>query len=390
LNKIESINRVFQFLILSIFVYSNSVLAEGYWGLRNINAQLPDSLYQSFGAIKDAFSISWARTERQDDEYTWDMLDNMLDFIQRNNGEGVLLFQMQSGWATGGESRAPNDLDRDTPLGDEVPENGYSELLYDFAYQVAIHIYEYEGEPEVRYFRYGPEPQYEWETTPDTYEQDIEDYVRCLRTFYLAIHAAGEDHYREVLVSHGGFYYISQLEREWFRLGEANEDVQDSLLTLLQSRNERHAFRYRQWEDLVRRMNPRDGIPPTYWMDVMAGQTDFLDWFDVRYHWKPRFIWDELGAFEHVVQDSGGELKPWLAAEAAMQLAEGSLTEYEERFHAADMARKWVLGMAFGLKGICTPIVGFPPDRFLGYLTRGVMSICLRMCIETLLCEISF
>ena len=74
------------------------------------------------------------------------MLDNVLDFIERNNGEGVLLFQVQSGWATNGESRGPDDLDRDMPREDDVPENGYSEVLYDFAYQTVSHIYEYEGD----------------------------------------------------------------------------------------------------------------------------------------------------------------------------------------------------------------------------------------------------
>lgn len=351
-------------LLISICAIDSS--ARDYWGLRNINTRIPDSVYVEFDADYYAFPVSWARTEQQDDEFTWEALDNSLDFAERVGfySTTVLVVSCDAGWATGGETRAPDDLDRRTPLADDPPEHGYSESLYDFAFQLMEHI----GERDIpwwRYLRFVNEPDYNWVVGGD-WEQDVEDYIRCLRTFYIAAHAAAEGNNISVYVSHGGFNLSRCLVRKYFLLGEEDEELQDSLITLLQSRFERHATRINNWDDVTHLAEGRGGMPPTYWADVIAGQTEWLDWFDIHYHFKPWFIFDELEAFEEAVEDSGGELKPWLAAEAAMQLAEGSLTEYNERFHACDMVRKWIHGMAFGLEGICTPMTGFPPEHFFG------------------------
>jgi len=325
---------------------------------------MDDSVYVGFDADYYAYPLSWARTEVNDDEFTWNALDNSLNFAQRFDGEVVLVVSCNARWACGGGTRAPNDLDRRTPLENDPPEHGYSESLYDFAYNVVNHIGQREN-PVVKYLRFVNEPEYNWEVGRN-YQQDVEDYVRCLRTFYIAAHAAADANEIEVHVSHGGFYLVKQLARKYYRIGEENAELQDSLITLLQSRFERHATRINTWEDVQRLVVGRGGMPPNYWSDVMAGQTEWLDWFDIHYHWKPRFIFEELGAFEEMVQDSGGEVKPWLAAEAAMQLAQGGLTDYEARFHAGDMVRKWISGIAFGLEGICTPMTGFPPEHFFG------------------------
>ena len=148
------------------------------------------------------------------------------------------------------------------------------------------------------------------------------------------------------------------MEKIWYDYGEAHPKAQDSLLTLFNSHFERtYPPPVADWEDFKRMHEDQIGIPPTYWMDVIAGQTEWLDWFDVHYHFKPRYIFDDLHAFEKAVMDSGGTLKPWLSAET---------TTYEERFHAGDMVRKWIFGMSAGLKGICTPVIGQPPERFFG------------------------
>ncbi|MDP8240650.1 MAG: T9SS type A sorting domain-containing protein [Candidatus Hatepunaea meridiana] len=357
-------NKFFLAFILLSFILPLEASGRDYWGLRNINTRMQDSVYVGFDADYYCFAVSWARTELQDDEFTWNALDNSLNFAERFDGTAVLVVSCNNGWATDGQIRAPNDLDRRNPLSDEPPENGYSESLYDFAYQLVTHIAEREN-PVARYLRFVNEPEYNWVISRN-WEQDVEDYVRCLRTFYIAAHDAAEENEIEILVSHGGFNLVRSLARKYYRLGEENEELQDSLTTLLQSRFERHSTRIRSWEDVSRLVEGRGGMPPNYWTDVIAGQTEWLDWFDIHYHFKPRFIFDELTSFEEVVQDSGGELRPWLAAEAAMQLAQGGLTDYEERFHAGDMARKWILGMAFGLEGICTPITGYPPEHFFG------------------------
>jgi len=351
-------------LVIALLSLTSNLFARDYWGLRNINTRAPDSVYVGFDADFYAFAVSWARTELQDDEFNWQALDNCLNLAERFNGSAVLVASCNNRWATGNETRAPNDINRRVPLNAEPPEHGYSESLYDFAYHLVEHISEREN-PTARYLRFVNEPQYNWQMSRDN-ERDVEDYVRCLRTFYIAAHAAAEDNDIEILVSHGGFYLNRNLEREYYRLGEEDEDLQDSFLILLESRYERHSTRIETWDDLRQRVGNERGMLPIYWTDVIAGQTEWLDWFDIHYHWKPGFIFEELGAWEDVVQDSSGELRPWLAAEAAMQLAQGSLTDYEERFHAGDMARKWVLGMAFGLEGICTPMTGYPPEHFFG------------------------
>jgi len=351
-------------LICLFCIQCNSLLGRDYWGLRNINTRMEDETYESFNADYYAYALSWTRTEMQDDEFTWNTLDNSLNFAERFDGKVVLVVSCNSSWACDGQTQAPSDLDRRQPLSEDPPDNGYSESLYDFAYQLVDHITQREN-PVVKYLRFVNEPEYNW-VVGRNWEQDVEDYVRCLRTFYIGAHAAAEENEIEISVSHGGFYLVRSLARKYYRIGEENEELQDSLITLLQSRFERHATRIRSWEDVAQLVEGRGGMPPNYWSDVIAGQTEWLDWFDIHYHWKPRFIFDELTSFEEVVQDSGGEVKPWFAAEAAMQLAQGSLTEYDERFHAADMARKWILGMAFGLKGICTPMTGYPPEHFFG------------------------
>ncbi|NQU06887.1 MAG: T9SS type A sorting domain-containing protein, partial [Calditrichaeota bacterium] len=351
-------------LICLFFMHSNSLFGRDYWGLRNINTRIGDEAYESFNADYYAYPVSWARTELQDDEFNWNALDNSLDFAENFGGKVVLVVSCNSSWACDGQMQAPNDLDRRQPLSENPPDNGYSESLYDFTYQLVDHIAQRDN-PIVKYLRFVNEPEYNW-VVGRNWEQDIEDYVRCLRTFYIAAHAAAEDNEIEISVSHGGFNLVRSLARKYYRIGEDDEDLQDSLMTLLQSRYERHSTRIRSWEDVARLVEGRGGMPPNFWADVMAGQTEWLDWFDIHYHFKPRFIFDELGSFEQTVQDSGGEVKPWLAAEAAMQLAQGGLTEYDERFHAADMARKWILGMAFGLEGICTPMTGYPPEHFFG------------------------
>ncbi len=359
-----SVRNVFAMVFLFICLLGGDVLSRDYWGLRNINTRMPDSVYTAFDADYYAFAVSWARTEIENDEFTWRALDNSLDFAQEHGGKAVLVVSCNSRWACGGETRAPDDLDRRTPLNREPPENGYSESLYDFAYRLVDHIAQREN-PAARHLRFVNEPDYNWEMGRN-WERDVEDYARCLRTFYLGAHEAAAENGLEIFVSHGGFNLSRSLARKYYRLGEENEALQDSLIMLLQSRFERHANRVNDWPDVRMLALGRGGMPPTYWEDIMAGQTEWLDWFDVHYHFKPVFIFDELSSFEETVRDSGGELRPWLASEAAMQLAQGGLTEYEERFHAADMARKWIYGLAFGLEGICTPITGYPPEHFFG------------------------
>ncbi|MDP8206323.1 MAG: T9SS type A sorting domain-containing protein [Candidatus Electryonea clarkiae] len=352
-------------ILICLCCNPNISTARNYWGLRNLNTCLSDEAYEAFGAYYYATSVSWARTEGEDDQFNWAALDNSLNFIQRYDGEAILVVSCSSPWATDEEIRAPNDLDRDTPLQDDPPENGYSESIYDFAYNLVDHIAEVDAAP-VPYLRFVNEPWNNWVMDGRNHTQDVDDYIRCLRTFYLASHTSANNNDIEVAVSHGGFRLSPSLERFYFEMGEEDATLQDSLILLLQSRFERHATRINSWDDLRNRVNPRGGMPPAYWADAMAGQTDWLDWFDIHYHFKPRFIFDEIAAFEQTVEDSGGTNRPWLAAEAAMQLAQGGLTEYEEGFHAGDMVRKWILGMAVGLEGICTPLTGFPPERFFG------------------------
>ncbi len=341
---------------------------KGYWGLRNINllVNLPDSAYDAFNPRYYAWPVSWNRIERRDDVFEWKALDAALDFTSRHHGKTVLVLNAISSWATGGEPRAPDDLVRNIPLSAPVPVRGYSLALYDFTYKLVEHIATRNPEA-LGFLRFFNEPHLDWKTTRETFTQDVEDYIRCLRTVYLAAHAAANDYNTPIMVSHGGFSYAQQLQREWFLYGERHPDARDSLLILYRSRYERQFNPGRfTWDDFRQYMSGSDRTPGLYWADAIAGQTDWMDWFDVHYHWKPRFIFQELRAFENVVRDSGGVLKPWLAAEAAMNLSPQGKTPYNERFHAGDMVRKWTLGMAFGLLGICTPVVGYPPDRFFG------------------------
>ena len=336
--------------------------------------QLPADVYDGLNAQYYAWGFSWDRLENPDDEFNWNYIDQAVDFTSRHDGKVVFLITPSSSWATGGEPQAPHDLDRDTPLSAEIPEYGFSEILYDYAYKIIERAAR--RDPDVLgYLRYGNEPQYpdHWNISEDSYQQDVEDFIRCLRTVYKAAHDAAAKNNAEINVSHGGFYYNDQLNRLWFNYGEEHPEAQDSILTLYNSRYERQwPKKITTWDNFRRLFRNTEGMPPTYWMDVMAGQTEWLDWFDIHYHFKPRFIFDDINAFEQAVLDSGGTLKPWLAAEAAMQIEASGNTEYEERFHAGDMVRKWVLGIAAGLEGICTPILGYPPDRFYGlYSERG-------------------
>lgn len=345
-----------------------------YWGIRNIKTNLPEEKYNELNAQLYAWGFSWDRLENPDDTFNWSYLDQAVDFTAAHNGTMVLLLTPSSSWATDGEPRAPNDLDRRTPLTEPIPEQGFSEILYDYTHKIIDHAAKRDPST-LGYLRYGNEPQYadHWQISNDTYEQDVEDFIRCLRTVYKAAHDAADENGVDIRVSHGGFYYDKQMLREWFEIGEREPRKRDSIIKLYYSRYERHwKNEISTWEDFGRLLTNRSGMPNTYWMDVMAGQTDWLDWFDVHYHWKPRFIFDELAAFEKAVIDSGGTIKPWLAAEAAMQIEAAGNTRYESRFHAADMVRKWTLGMAFGLKGICTPIVGWPPDRFFGLYSEDL------------------
>ncbi len=349
-------------------------VSSGYWGLRNIDMALPGETYDALNPQYIAWGFVWDRIERPDNTFSWNNLDQAVDFTAQYGAKAVFLLTPASSWASGGEARAPDDLDRGMLITDAVPERGYSEALYDYTYNLIDHTAK--RNPDVLgYLRYGNEPQYtdHWITTEQTYPQDVEDYIRCLRTVYLAAHKAAADNNAQIQVSHGGFYYYSQLERSWFAYGEAHPEAQDSLVTLFNSHYERQwPLPISTWNDFRRRQQGGAGMPATYWMDAIAGQTDWLDWFDIHYHFKPRFISENMKAFERAVIDSGGTLKPWFAAEAAMQIEEQGETDYEQRFHAGDMVRKWILGMVAGLKGICTPIVGAPPDRFFGlYSDRG-------------------
>ncbi|MCB2205841.1 T9SS type A sorting domain-containing protein [bacterium] len=346
----------------------------GYWGLRNIDMQLPQPVYDALNPQHVAFGFQWDRLENPDDTFNWAYVDNAVDFAADMGADAVLLLTPASSWASSGEARAPDDLDRNLPLSAAVPERGYSEALYDYTYKIVDRAAK--RNPSVlRYLRYGNEPQFtdHWITTEQTYRQDVEDYIRCLRTAYVAAHKAAADNGTDIMVSHGGFYYYAQLEREWFEYGEAHVSVQDSLLALYNSHYERlWPNPLSNWNEFRRHMQRGSGMPPTYWMDAIAGQTQWLDWFDIHYHFKPRYIFHNMHAFESAVQDSGGTLKPWFAAEAAMQIESGGTTQFDDRFHAGDMVRKWISGIIAGLQGICTPIVGAPPDRFFGlYSDRG-------------------
>ncbi len=346
----------------------------GYWGLRNIDVSLSSETYQALNPQYVAWGFQWDRLERPDDTFNWSYVDNAVDFTAGLGAKSVLLLTPASSWASNGEARAPDDLDRSLPLSAPAPQRGYSEALYDYTYRIIERVAQ-RNPAVLGYLRYGNEPQYpdHWLTTEQTYQRDVEDYIRCLRTAYLAAHQAAEDNGAEIKVSHGGFYYYAQLERQWFAYGEANPASQDSLLTLFNAHYERQWPKpLANWSEFRRRMQGRGGIPAEYWMDAIAGQTEWLDWFDIHYHFKPRFIVHNMQAFEQAVRDSGGTLRPWLAAEAAMQIEEQGETQYEARFHAGDMVRKWITGIAAGLQGICTPIVGWPPDRFFGlYSDRG-------------------
>jgi len=360
------------FYLVLLFSCFAHLSAEDYWGLRNINVSYSDDVYIGLNPQYVAWGFVWDRLERPDDSFNWTYIDQAVDFTAKHNAKAVLLLTPASSWATDGEPKAPIDLDRRIPLEAEVPERGYSEYLYDYVYKIIDRIAK--RNPNVLgYLRYGNEPQYadHWKISDQTFKRDVEDFIRCLRTVYKAAHKAANDNRASILVSHGGFYYNEQLERIWFEYGEANPDAQDSIIAVFNSRYERQWPKdIKTWNDFTRRMQSRIAMPPAYWMDVIAGQTEWMDWFDIHYHFKPRYIFDDMMAFEKAVKDSGGTLKPWLAAEAAMQIEEAGNTVYEERFHAGDMVRKWIFGIDAGLKGICTPILGMPPDRFYGLYTE--------------------
>jgi hypothetical protein len=356
------------FFLILIHNIISPLQSKDYWGLRNIEMDYDNNVYQSLNPQYIAWGFQWDRLENPDDNFNWSYIDNVVDFTASLDAKVVFLLTPTSSWASYGEPKAPNDLDRLIALDDPIPERGYSEILYDYTYKIIERVAK-RNKNVLGYLRYGNEPQYpdHWKISDSTYQQDVEDFIRCLRTVYIAAHKAAEDNDATIMVSHGGFYYNDQLERLWYEYGEANTGSQDSLLLLYNSKYERQAPKpIYKWTDFKRRMENQSGMPPPYWMDIIAGQTDWLDWFDIHYHFKPRFIFDDMEAFEKAVIDSGGTLKPWFAAEAAMQIEEAGTTEYVERFHAGDMVRKWIFGITTGLEGICTPVIGAPPDRFFG------------------------
>ncbi|MFH2001755.1 MAG: hypothetical protein ABIK28_18870 [Planctomycetota bacterium] len=343
------------------------ISASGYWGLRRIDENRPPTVYAPYKAHFYAWTVHWGRTEPVEDEFNWTALDRMLEFTEANHCQIVVLVNPNNPWATGGEARAPDDLDRATPLSDPAPALGYSACLYDFIYCLVEYIALYNPDL-VSHLRYVNEPYFEhhWQLTASTYERDVEDYIRCLRTAYLAAHRAADDYQVSIQVSHGGLNYNRQLEREWYQQGEAVPELRPGILELFQSRNERSFSDVKNWEDFRRWVENYDVLPHCYWTDMLARESEWMDCFEVHYHFKPRFIYNELQAFEHAVLRAGGTLKPWFASEASMQLSPLGSTLFNARFHAGDMVKKWFSGMAFGLDGICTPITGYPPDRFFG------------------------
>lgn len=351
-------------LLLACFL---PLMAWGYWGLRRIDVNWLPSIYMPYHANYYAWNVHWGRTEPVDNQFNWTAFDRMLELTETNRSKTVVLINPSNQWATGGQARAPFDLDRSTLLTDPAPEFGYSNCLYDFTYKLVEHIAMYNPNL-VSHLRFVNEPYFadNWNVTSATYEQDIEDYIRCLRTVYIAAHRAADDNNVDIKVGYGGLNYVRQLEREWYELGLVSPTARPVLLDFFHSRYERHFKKQLTWWDFEKWIDTYEIVPNCYWADMLAEQSEWVDCFEVHYHFKPRFIHHELRAFERKVLQAGGELKPWFASEAAMQLVPHGGTEFEERFHAGDMIKKWITGMAFGLEGICTPVIGYPPGSFYG------------------------
>jgi len=360
---------------MALASFNMTALAQTYWGLRNMDYSWPDSLYQSLGAKLFALAqVGWNKIQPTSAKnYNWSFLDFQIDFVKRMNGVPVVLVGIQSSWASEpslyGGVTPPLDLDRTTPLTAPIPQKGYSTALYDFVYELVKHLNQvYSG---TVYFRMVNEPSGpgHWDinlSDSTQWASKVEDYERCLRTFYKAAHDAESSTGLQVRVSHGGIMPIYPVEKNWFALGQNQPQLQDSLLALFNSLDERYWQIFSSWNDVVQYItNDTLRLYKQLWFNAFIRLTNWVDYQDIHYHFKPRFLADNIKAYETVLHDSGIVSKPWLAAEATMRINQRRLP-FDQRFHAADMVRKWVLGMDSKLIGICTAIIGSPPTSYFG------------------------
>ncbi|MEM9023690.1 MAG: hypothetical protein AAGB22_08100, partial [Bacteroidota bacterium] len=270
--------------------------AQEMWGIRNLNLNYNDTVYTNLNAAYYASGAVWNRFQQTPGApYDWTSLDRVIDStVNAFGGELVLLLDIAGSWAvdTGAGDQPPLDLDRSLDLAAAVPDSGYSPTLFTFVRDLMAHLDAvYSG---TVWLRFSNEPQFNW-AEGHTLEQNdsvISDYIRCLRTVYRAAHdTTGISDSLLAKVSHGGIYVDFWQKYHWYLLGgNGGIRVQDSVVTLFQSRyNERTIQDYTDWYDVVSKVRESGEKARRNWVLRLVAQTAWMDYWDVHYHFKPRF-----------------------------------------------------------------------------------------------------
>lgn len=353
-------------IVAVIFTIKLLPATNGFWGLRNINKLRIDTVLEKLNPTYQAWGINWSRTELSKGNFDWSDLEEAFEVVNQYNGIPVFVLSVKGAWAVpSGNQQAPYDIDRSTSLDDVIPDSGYSKDLYSYSRAFIAKSAElYSGKI---YIRFVNESWINWKYTPANKEKDLDDYTRCLRTVHKACHDEESLHSLEVLVSHGSLVPEGLTLLKWYQVGDANPDKRDSIITLFQSQVERvQVGYYSDWNTVDYAMNHSNFDKLENWSNTLIENTDWVDFHDIHYHYKPRFLKEDIETATNAIIALGKTPKPYFVSEAAMNLYSAASVNFTSTFHANDMVRKWITAMINDVEGICTPMIGYPAHLFYG------------------------
>jgi len=354
--------------------------ATAFFGLRDFPTTGVDSLFSRLDPEEVHFAIVWQEIEPEDNQFDWTKVDSLISRMAENRGrfdfrDAVIQLDPASSWAMPNPGHAPYDTDWEPELGDPIPERGYSRSLYDLTSTLINHVYQRLRELEVGgFYQYpsvtvvlGSNINRTWIVADTLLDLDIEGYIRSLRTVSKAI-----VDFRERMPYYtlwGELDIASILEEQWLNQGDNDQTLRDSLLTLAQLFHERDSLRLESWEEFQAWVTSEPMQQTLVWAHRLTHEIASVDQVNFRYTFKPAFFTEVITSYERLIRD---HFDGWRSTYSALEIQNGSLTQYSDSLLEVDYLRRWLNGrmseMIGGRNNVCSPLLSDSANRTYGLL----------------------
>jgi len=363
-------------LIASLLLISNLY---AFWGMRDYPEDGVDSLLERLYPEELLITVRWSECEPAAGEFDWAELDSSLVKCRVGRWTCIaptVVIDPVSEWATGGEWRAPDDLDFDTDLNEPMGRFGYSRTLYNFTYELMTRcqqqlLPDYPWRSIDLSVVLGNDIASNWITTDSTLHRDLEGYRRSLRTVAKAVKDFDEegDDSGHRFVMWGDIDLSPAIDADWLQAGNDAPEQRAEILGQVRFLHQRIANRFENWEAYQAWMATAEMARKLAWIDLLSQEARTVSYFNMRLTCKPHFLSEVVAAFISDIPNFNG--KDWKSTFAAFELEGGGEVEYSAEFLESDYARRFVSAIKDDFVSIFVPLISDTNGQWLGLLPEA-------------------